>query len=822
MEREKSDVPRNRRRDGGPVGSTDVTDYHSIPHSLAERAIWLGYRLEDRGNGRKSKPPVSPKTGRVCSKTDEYEQVTLAEALVGAERYDLDGVGIVLSDSILCIDLDDCFEESGVLKPVPQDVFDHFSETYWEYSCSGEGLHGYLFGTKPNDRTKDSKLGIEVYGAPNFIVVTGDRVEGTADDTVVSQDALEWLYATYLPPIFSPDAERPPVEHGERTPEEWLAFALSKDTKLSTLYGATDHDGDESSTDFSLLSKLAYWLNRDVPAMQDAFLASPWVHSKDASHAKKLERADYLPDSTAKAAALCSNTAYEWSRQNETKAVRYFSGLTQSAEPVEAEREEYTDLGNATAMAKVFAEVLCYTPEWGWCFFDGTRWETDVSFRAMEAARDIAQGLMTTAKAWLSRVYAELETDGVEPTNEEGKDRLKQPNALYAHALKSQSEHGITAMVGLNKAYMVASAATFNTDPWLLNTPQGVVDLKSGEVMPHAASYRLTTMSAVTPAKMPTPRFDAFMQRIFAGDEELIEFVQTTIGSALVGKVYTENLIVAYGTGANGKSTLFNTFHYLLGDYATGIDPDLLMSSKTNEQQVGMAMLDGKRFAIAQETEEGQRLRGSTLKKCVSTDTMVAKRLYKDPHEFTPTHMLVLCTNHLPKVSSTDLGTWRRIIVLPFTQVIPPEEIVTDFHSLLIESEGAGILAWAVEGAVRFSDAGCDIPDKPAAVKAASSEYREAEDWVANFVQDCCHPWDGEGDEPILRHSDLYHSYARWAKNTGEYTRSANAFGRALLVAGWRCDQKHYDAERNTTAKAWMGYTLTDSRRFVLTQGAAK
>jgi len=121
-----------------------------------------------------------------------------------------------------------------------------------------------------------------------------------------------------------------------------------------------------------------------------------------------------------------------------------------------------------------------------------------------------------------------------------------------------------------------------------------------------------------------------------------------------------------------GKSTLFNTFQYLLGDYATAIDPDLLMSSKANEQQVGMAMLQDKRFAVAQETEEGQRLRSSMLKRLVSTDTMVAKKLYHDPRQFTPVHTLVLSTNHLPKVSSTDLGTWRRIIVLPFEATIKP------------------------------------------------------------------------------------------------------------------------------------------------------
>jgi P4 family phage/plasmid primase-like protien len=334
--------------------------------------------------------------------------------------------------------------------------------------------------------------------------------------------------------------------------------------------------------------------------------------------------------------------------------------------------------------------------------------------------------------------------------------------------------------------------------------------------MPHDARYRLTEMTAVTPEAQATPLWDAFLRRIFLDDESLIRFVQQAIGSALVGKVYNENLIIAHGTGANGKSTLFNTFHYLLGDYATSINPDLLMSSKPNEQQVGMAMLQGKRFAVAQETEEGQRLRSSMLKRLVSTDTMVAKRLYKDPHEFAPMHMLVLSTNHLPKVSSTDVGTWRRILVLPFAATIPSSEIVTDFHSLLIEREGAGILRWAVEGAMAFAESGCAIPDKPTAVVEASEAYRTEEDWVARFTAECCVPEDGA----VTWHTEIYRAYTHWCKDNNEYVRSTNAFARALLTAGWHCEAKHYDEQRHTSGKVWFNWKLADGagRRFVLTQ----
>lgn len=797
-----------------------MTNYESIPKALANTPQWLAYRLIDTGKGRLSKPPFSPRTGLQCAKNDEQEFTTLQEAVVGAERYDMDGVGFVFTNGFIAIDLDECFGEDGKLLPVPQDIFDHFTDTYWEYSPSGNGLHGFMYGRKPNERTKDTAFHIEVYSGYNFVTVTGDHVEGTNTDAVDMQDALDWLYDKYLPPIVSPNIDFGPVDHGDKSAEDWLALGLSKDDKLGSLYNATEHIGDESSSDFALLCKLAYWLNRDEKAITNAFMSSPWVRTKDAAHTKKLKREDYLARSVDKAIRLTAITACETSRQYETKAIRFFMGTPQVDGTETFPIENYTDLGNAEAMAEVFRDGLCYTEEWGWCFFNGTRWEVDVTYRAMEAARDIAHGLMLSATDWLERVRGELDEEGVSYESDEGKRRLAAPMAFYKHALKSQSEHGLTAMVNLNKAYMIASAHQFNADPWLLNTPRGVVDLKTGEMMPHAAKYHLTNMTSVAPEHKPTPLFDAFLQKIFCGDQDLIDFVQVQLGSALIGKVYTENLIIANGIGSNGKSTLFNTIQYILGDYATSIDPDLLMSSKSSEQQIGMAMLQGKRFAVAQETEEGQRLKTSMLKRLVSTDTKVAKRLYHNPHEFVPAHTLVLSTNHLPKVSSTDLGTWRRIVILPFEAIIPPSEIITDFHSILIEREGGAILQWLIDGAVKFHEMGCDIVDKPAAVRRASAEYRASEDWVSNFIQEMCVPESDHHNETlVVRHTDLYHAYQMWAKNNGEYVRSSIAFGRALQASGWQPEAKWYDKERGTTTKAWHGLALLhDSKHFALVQ----
>ena len=156
------------------------------------------------------------------------------------------------------------------------------------------------------------------------------------------------------------------------------------------------------------------------------------------------------------------------------------------------------------------------------------------------------------------------------------------------------------------------------------------------------------------------------LQLIFQADAELIGYVQRICGLAAIGKVMIEALIIAYGDGANGKSTFWNTIARVLGNYADSISADVLIAGKKNDAKNDMAETRGKRLLIAAETEEGRRLSTSAAKQLASTDKIAAEKKYKDPFAFTPSHTLVLYTNHLPKVGARDAGIWRRLIVIPF------------------------------------------------------------------------------------------------------------------------------------------------------------
>jgi P4 family phage/plasmid primase-like protien len=471
-----------------------------------------------------------------------------------------------------------------------------------------------------------------------------------------------------------------------------------------------------------------------------------------------------------------------------------------------------TDLANAELMQKLYGDILRYTPEWGWCAYDGSRWDISVEYRAYEAARDIVKAMLNTANKEIAKREEQLAEQDVSPDSDHAKRVLKPYMEFKKHALKSQSERGLTAMVKLNREFMVASADMFDADPWLLNTPGGVVDLRTGEMMEHNPSYYMRNMTTVTPEAMPTPMWDEFLDTIMCGDKELIRYLQVLMGSALVGKVYVENLVIAYGCGQNGKSTFFNTVLNLVGSYGTAINPDLLMSSKPNEQQLGMAMLEGKRLAVAQESEEGERLRASMLKKLVSVDRMVAKRLYHDPHEFTPTHTLVMATNHLPRVTSTDEGTWRRIRVIPFEAVIPKDRIITDFQTRLTLNEGAGILTWLIEGATLFWENECALPAPPERMVAASEEYRAEEDTIMRFLSESCERIDKSDKSLVVLHKDLYRAYETWCRLNGEMPKRLHGFTRTMHSAGFESELAWYDAASQSKQRAWFGLQLKNKQ----------
>ena len=262
------------------------------------------------------------------------------------------------------------------------------------------------------------------------------------------------------------------------------------------------------------------------------------------------------------------------------------------------------------------------------------------------------------------------------------------------------------------------------------------------------------------------------------------------IGMALFGKVYHEGIVFAVGDGRNGKSTFFNAVGAVLGDYTGYIDIDVITTKGSNDK-ASLATLRGKRMVIAGELEEGRRLSAATVKKLASTDPFQVEEKYKQPEIVKPSHTLFLFTNHLPRVGSTDLGTWRRILNVPFNAVIEPKQSVQNFGDILAKNAGGAILAWAVEGAQRFAANNFHL-SIPQCVKDATEEYRRRESWLENFIEECC----DISPNARAQASVLYAEYKTWAENAREYVRNSNDFSAEMDKLGYSCVRprgaKHY------------------------------
>ena len=218
----------------------------------------------------------------------------------------------------------------------------------------------------------------------------------------------------------------------------------------------------------------------------------------------------------------------------------------------------------------------------------------------------------------------------------------------------------------------------------------------------------------------------------------------------------------------------------VLGLYSGNISADTLTVGCRRNIKPEMAEVKGKRLLIAAEMQEGARLNDSTVKQLCSTDDVFAEKKYKDPFSFKPCHTLVLYTNHLPRVSASDDGIWRRLIVIPFNAKITGKSDIKNYGEYLYDNTGESILAWVIEGAKKVIDLDYQIP-VPACVKAAIDEYRSQNDWFGHFMEDKCETGDGFRESS----SSLYQAYRNYCIDTNEYVRSTADFYFAMESAGF-------------------------------------
>ena len=296
----------------------------------------------------------------------------------------------------------------------------------------------------------------------------------------------------------------------------------------------------------------------------------------------------------------------------------------------------------------------------------------------------------------------------------------------------------------------------------LLNAPNGIINLTSGELMPHNREKYLTKITNSEYADdYDAPLWGKFLNEIFNGDKELIRFLQKAVGYSLTGSTKEDCLFICYGGGRNGKGTFLNTLADILGGYAINIQPETIMAKTnySNGPTSDIARMMGARFVTVPEPNEGARLNEGLVKQMTGGDMLTACRKYEDEFEFKPEFKIWMMTNHKPKIYGTDVGIWSRIRLIPFTVHIPDEKADRKLRQNLMR-ESPGILKWAVDGCSLWQREGLGMPE---AVRAATAEYKTEMDTFAAFLNECCVMCNEYTSKKIL-----YEAYLRWAESNKE------------------------------------------------------
>jgi putative DNA primase/helicase len=466
------------------------------------------------------------------------------------------------------------------------------------------------------------------------------------------------------------------------------------------------------------------------------------------------------------------------------------------ADPVAAARTgrpfAMTDLGNAERLVALHGDKLRWdVARKAWRFWDGRRWALDSALRVHALAAKTARSIRLEAAA--------------APSNEgEGKDLGRD---LFGWAVRSESRDRLAAMLDVAKALpgIAVAADDLDAHPWLLNVRNGTLDLRTGTLRPHDPADMLTKLAGVDYRPGATcPRWERFLHDATGGDSELVAFLQIVSGYTLTGDTSEEKLFLVYGPEASGKTTFLESLRACLGEYARTIQADLLTRSRESRgggaASPELAALAGARLAAGSEMEQGREIAEALAKNLTGGEPITARHLYAELFDFRPAFKLWLALNHCPRVSADDGAIWRRILRIGFEHTVPAERRDRTLKPYLRDPDGGApaVLAWAVEGCLRWQSQGIRVPE---AVTRSTDAYRRESDPLAAFMEDCLRFDDPEG---WTLWTEIWTAYADHCEHNGTAERfrvSPRRLQDRLRQAGCVTARRH-------AGRGWLGVIL--------------
>jgi putative DNA primase/helicase len=408
---------------------------------------------------------------------------------------------------------------------------------------------------------------------------------------------------------------------------------------------------------------------------------------------------------------------------------------------------------------------LRYTAHWGhWHVWVGTRWKRDETCYVVDLVRLLCR-----------KVSSECYEDKNLPR------RIASASTVAAVERLARSDRRHTA-----------SVHQWDADPWLLNTPAGVVDLRTGTLRPAMREDFCTKVTSAAPGG-DCPLWMAFLSRITADNIELQKFLQRFCGYLLTGITREDALFFFYGTGANGKTVFINTISEVMGDYSKTAPMEAFTASNNDQHPTDLAGLQGARLVSASETEDGKRWAENKLKRLTGGDPIAARFMRQDFFEYVPQFKLLIAGNHKPGLHAVNEAIRRRIYLVPFSVTIPVEERDEELTEKL-RPEFPGILRWMIDGCLDWQRDGLS---QPSIVKDATEEYLASEDVVGQWLEECC----DIGPHKSSTGTALFASFQQWCIRNEEMVSSQKRFSQNLEARG-------FNRKRSSNTRSFCGIAL--------------
>ena len=739
--------------------------YELIPDELKALPRWVCWRAvpDPKSHSGISKQPVNPRTGGMARSNDSATWADFDTAV--AASVDYAGIGFMFHESgYIGIDIDDRPSEiTDYRNGMRDNIFGQMNDalqTYAEISQSGGGIHFIGRGTLPDKDFNNHDAGVEMYTGARFFVMTGNLCTEFVDIADITEPVKPY-YEKYRTrsknKAKSAPTEQLPLQPCASSAQEVIdrASHSRQGQKFAALYaGDTTGYNSNSEADMAFCNMLAFWCQGNMQLMDEVFRSSGLMREK---WDRKQSGTTYGAITLQKAVDGLSAVYAETEPSDSGYAVVIRKSMQQGAQRTQGKMYRFDDTGNAERLFDAFGDMLrfCYTDK-KWLYYYEGKWYTD-NIGYIRQLADSATMLQEQERV----LYAHDE------------DMLK---AFDRHLKKSRSFAGKTNMIREAEHYAPILPQNLDRNKAVIGAKNGIIDLKTGELLPHDREAYLTKQCPVIyNPDAPDPKlWLQFLSDIFGCDPYMLDYIQKCVGYSLTGSTSEQCAFFLFGTGRNGKSTFLEIVRGILGDYATNIQPQTIMVNPKsgNAPSSDIARLKGARLVTSVEPNEGMRLDEGLLKQLTGDDVVTARKMFSEEFEFKPEFKLWMATNHKPLIRGTDTGIWRRIHLIPFEVQIPLDRVDKKLKYKLVK-ESEGILKWAVQGCIKWQNEGLTMPQR---VLDAVREYQHEMDVISAFLDACCMTGEGE-----TKASKLYAVYAKWADEHNEYKMSSTKFGTELM-----------------------------------------